>query len=243
MRTYPAYLRPNRIEIPQAIRVALVDDQALVRSGFRVMIETQSDMTVSWEAGDGMAALALLDDIPVDVVLMDVRLPGMDGIETTRRIIDAGYPASIIMLTAFDLDDYVYEALRAGASGFLLKDARATELMDAIRAVASGEAIIAPSTTKRLLAGLIPRPYPGLDDPRRALLTTRETDILIQIARGANNTEISRDLHLAMGTVKAHISRLLEKLQARDRVALVLIANQMGLGNIDSPIEPWFPEL
>jgi len=211
------------------IRVALVDDQILVRSGFRMMLEAESDIEVVGEASNGPEALTLLRDVAVDVILMDVRMPGIDGIETTRRIISAGYPAKIIILTTFDLDDYVYDALRAGASGFLLKDARATELVDAVRAVNSGEAIMAPSTTKRLLSNLVPGPDKTHPDPRRNLLTDRETDVLIEIAQGSNNTEIAQSLHLAEGTVKTHISRLLFKLQARDRVGLVLAAYDMGL--------------
>jgi len=227
MRSDPTPERPLTQTHP--IRVALVDDQVLVRSGFRMMIEAESDIIVVGEAGDGLEALTLLHDVPVDVVLMDVRMPGIDGIEATRRIVSAGYPTKIIILTTFDLDDYVYEALRAGASGFLLKDARATELVDAIRAVNSGDAIMAPSTTKRLLSNLVPGPDKTHPDPRRSLLTDRETDVLIQIAQGSNNTEIAQNLHLAEGTVKTHISRLLFKLQARDRVGLVLAAYDMGL--------------
>jgi DNA-binding NarL/FixJ family response regulator len=211
------------------IRVALVDDQVLVRSGFRMMIEAEDDIEVVGEANTGVEALEVVHDTPVDVMLMDVRMPGIDGIETTRQIIDAGYPVKIIILTTFDLDDYVYEAMRAGASGFLLKDARATELVDAIHAVDSGDAIIAPSTTRRLLSNLVPRPDKGARDPRLDLLTDRETDVLKTIAIGWNNTEIAEGLHLAEGTVKTHISRLLFKLQARDRVGLVLLAYDMGL--------------
>ncbi|MCL2736025.1 MAG: response regulator transcription factor [Propionibacteriaceae bacterium] len=211
------------------IRVALVDDQVLVRSGFRMMVEAESDIDVVGEASNGPEALALLREVPVDVVLMDVRMPGIDGIETTKRIIDAGYPVKIIILTTFDLDDYVYQALRAGASGFLLKDARATELVDAIHAVNSGDAIMAPSTTKRLLTNLMPGPDRTQPDPRLNVLTEREVDVLKEISQGANNTEIAENLHLAEGTVKTHISRLLFKLQARDRVGLVLAAYDMGL--------------
>jgi len=209
--------------------VALVDDQVLVRSGFRMMVEAESDIDVVGEASNGPEALALLREVPVDVVLMDVRMPGIDGIETTKRIIDAGYPVKIIILTTFDLDDYVYQALRAGASGFLLKDARATELVDAIHAVNSGDAIMAPSTTKRLLTNLMPGPDRTQPDPRLNVLTEREVDVLKEISQGANNTEIAENLHLAEGTVKTHISRLLFKLQARDRVGLVLAAYDMGL--------------
>ncbi|MDR0783918.1 MAG: response regulator transcription factor [Propionibacteriaceae bacterium] len=213
----------------RAIRVALVDDQVLVRSGFRMMIDAEPDIDVVGEASNGAEALTLMRQTPIDILLMDVRMPGMDGIETTRKIISAGYPVKIIILTTFDLDDYVYQALRAGASGFLLKDARATELVDAIRAVNSGDAIMAPSTTKRLLSNLVPGVDRSRPDPRLNLLTDREIDVLKEIAIGRNNMEIAERLHLAEGTVKTHISRLLFKLQARDRVGLVLAAYDMGV--------------
>ena len=211
------------------IRVALVDDQSLVRNGFRMMLDTIPDIEVVGEANNGYEALDLLRETIVDVVLMDVRMPGIDGIETTTRIMEAAYPVKIIILTTFDLDDYVYEALRAGASGFLLKDARSTELVDAIRAVDSGDAIMAPSTTKRLLSNLVPAPDRSRRDARLDLLTEREVEVLKAIAQGLNNTEICESLHLAEGTVKSHISRLLSKLQVRDRVGLVLLAYDMGL--------------
>ena len=229
MRADSASDRTPRVAMTRPIRVALVDDQILVRSGFRMMIEAESDIDVVGEASNGLEALALIRDVPIDVVLMDVRMPGIDGIETTKRITAAGYPAKIIILTTFDLDDYVYQALRAGASGFLLKDARATELVDAIHAVNSGDAIMAPSTTKRLLSNLVPHHDRSHADPRLSLLTEREVDVLKEIAQGSNNTEIAENLHLAEGTVKTHISRLLFKLQARDRVGLVLTAYDMGL--------------
>ena len=230
MRANPTADQSIRSSVNRPIRVALVDDQALVRSGFRMMVDAEEGIEVVGEAGDGEAAIELIRTTPMDIMLMDVRMPGIDGIETTRRIIEAGYPVKIIILTTFDLDDYVYEALRAGASGFLLKDARATELVDAIHAVNSGDAIIAPSTTKRLLNQLLPAPPARApQDPRRGLLTDRETDVLKQIAQGWNNTEIADNLHMAESTVKAHISRLLAKLQARDRVGLVLAAHDMGL--------------
>ncbi len=211
------------------IRVALVDDQALVRGGFRMMIDAEPDIVVVGEAGNGTEALDLVRQKPIDIMLMDVRMPGIDGIEATERILETGHPVKIIILTTFDLDDYVYRALRAGASGFLLKDARATELVDAIRAVASGDAIMAPSTTKRLLSNLVPSADHSTPDPRLNLLTDRERGVLAEIARGANNTEIAQNLHLAEGTVKTQISRVLSKLHARDRVGLVLAAYDMGL--------------
>jgi len=221
--------RPARNMRSRPIRVALVDDQSLVRGGFRMMVEAEPDIEVVGEANNGLEALELMHNTPVDVMLMDVRMPGIDGIETTKRIMDAGYPVKIIILTTFDLDEYVYQALRAGASGFLLKDARATEMVDAIRAVDSGDAIMAPSTTKRLLSNLVSVPDRSQRDARLDLLTDRETDVLKEIAHGSSNNEIAEDLHLAEGTVKTHISRLLSKLQARDRVSLVLLAYDMGL--------------
>ena len=194
------------------------------------MLEAERDIKVVGEAGTGQEALDLLRELAVDVLLMDIRMPGMDGMATTQKITEAGYPTKIIILTTFDVDEYVYQALRAGASGFLLKDARATELVDAIRAVHSGEAIMAPSTTKRLLANLVPTPEEKNEpDPRLRHLTDREVDVLKEIANGSNNSEIADNLHLAEGTVKTHISRLLFKLHARDRVGLVLCAYDMGL--------------
>jgi len=211
------------------IRVALADDQALVRSGFRMMVEAEPDIEVVGEANDGFEILELVRQTPIDVLLMDIRMPGIDGIEATKRIINAGFPVKIIILTTFDLDVYVYEALRAGASGFLLKDARATELVDAIHAVNLGDAIMAPSTTKRLLSNLVLPPDRNRRDPRLKLLTEREIEVLEEVAHGSNNAEVVEKLHLAEGTVKTHVSRLLSKLHARDRVALVLAAYDMGL--------------
>lgn len=229
MRADSAPDRQPRAMRNRPIRVALVDDQALVRSGFRMMVEAEPDIEVVGEANDGLEALEMMHEVAVDVLLMDVRMPGIDGIETTKRIIDAGYPVKIIILTTFDLDEYVYQALRAGASGFLLKDARATEMVDAIRAVDSGDAIMAPSTTKRLLSNLVSNPEPNHRDPRLDMLTEREVDVLRDIARGYSNIEIADNLHLAEGTIKTHVSRLLSKLHARDRVHLVLLAYEMDL--------------
>ena len=229
MRADTSQEHSSKSSLGRPIRVILVDDQVLVRSGFRMMIDAEPDIDVVGEASDGQEALALMRQMPVDIVLMDVRMPGMDGIEATQRIVAAGYPAKVLILTTFDLDEYVYQALRAGACGFLLKDARATELVDAIRAVNSGDAIMAPSTTRRLLAHLVPAVDRSKPDPRLGHLTDRETDVLREIAQGHNNNEIAIHLHLAEGTVKTHISRLLFKLQARDRVGLVLAAYDMGL--------------
>lgn len=214
---------------PRPIKVALVDDQVLVRSGFAMVIEAEDDFTVVGEAGDGLEAIDLLKRVPVDVMLMDIRMPRMNGLDATKQIVANGWPVRIIILTTFDLDEYVYQALRAGASGFLLKEARATELVDAIRTVAIGNAIVAPSITRRLLANMALEPPRGQVDARLSALTDRERDVLVEIAKGLNNAEIADTLHLAEGTVKTHISRLLSKLQIRDRVGLVLTAYDMGL--------------
>lgn len=213
------------------IRVMLVDDQSLVRGGFRMLIEAEDDMEVAGEAADGAQALQLLAQRPVDVVLMDIRMPVLDGVQTTRRIVDAGLPARVLVLTTFDLDEYVFAALKAGASGFLLKDARPAELLSAIRNVAAGDAVMAPSATKRLLDQVVPilPSEPRQDDPRLGLLTDREREVLQEIAKGATNTEIAVTLYMAEGTVKTHIGHLLAKLQCRDRVGLVLFAHEVGM--------------
>lgn len=214
------------------IRVFLADDQALVRSGFRMLIEAEDDLIVVGEASDGDAAIRALLADPADVVLMDIRMPVMDGVEATRRIAHLGLTTKVLVLTTFDLDEYVFSALRAGASGFLLKDARPSELLSAIRNVAAGEAVMAPSATRRLLdhvAATLPT-SPAGQDPRLEILTDREREVLIEIAAGATNSEIGHKLYMAEGTVKTHIGRLLAKLQCRDRVGLVLFAYETGLG-------------
>ena len=213
------------------IRVLLADDQALVRSGFRMLIEAEDGMEVVGEASDGQEALSLLASRGADVVLMDIRMPVMDGVEATRRLVERGLATKVLVLTTFDLDEYVFAALKAGASGFLLKDARPAELLNAIRTVAAGEAVMAPTATRRLLEHVVPilPDAPDADDPRLALLTDREREVLVEIAKGATNQEIAATLYMAEGTVKTHIGRLLAKLQARDRVGLVLFAHQVGL--------------
>lgn len=213
------------------IRVFLADDQELVRSGLRMMIEAQDDFEVVGEAADGAAAVAAVLRRPCDVVLMDVRMPVMDGVEATRRIVASGVPTRVLVLTTFDLDEYVFSALKAGASGFMLKDARPDELLDAIRQVAAGEAVMAPSATRRLLDHVVPTlPFsPDVADPRLGLLTERELEVLVEIAAGATNSEIAARLYMAEGTVKTHITRLLAKLQIRDRVGLVLFAYETGV--------------
>ena len=210
------------------IRVLLADDQALVRTGFRLILEHAADLTVVGEAGDGGAAVALAAETAPDVVLMDVRMPQVDGVEATRRI-RAGTPATrVLVLTTFDLDEYVYAALRAGASGFLLKDTLAPDLLSAIRVVARGDAVVAPGVTRRLLerhigTGAPPAPPPA--DP----LTAREREVLALVAQGLSNAEIAARLHVSEGTVKTHVSRILGKLGLRDRVQAVVYAYESGL--------------
>lgn len=215
----------------EPIRVLLVDDQSLVRSGFRMLIDSEDDMAVVGEASNGAEALEKLRTIEVDVALMDIRMPVMDGVETTRSIATSSLPTKVMILTTFDLDEYVYAALKAGASGFLLKDARPAELLSAIRSVADGEAVVAPSATKRLLDHVVPTlpADPHAADERLASLTDREREVLVEIAKGATNAEIAQTLYMAEGTVKTHIGRLLSKLDCRDRVGLVLLAHEVGL--------------
>lgn len=218
------------------VRVGLVDDQQLVRAGFRMVIDSQPDLEVVVEAGDGLEALRRLAAVPCDVVLMDVRMPNLDGIAATERLTASaaeGRPAPrVIVLTTFDLDEYVLAAIKAGASGFLLKDAPPEELLAAIRTVHAGDAVIAPSSTRRLLEHLVTAlpdetqqaVHPGLDE-----LTEREREVLVLMARGRSNTEIGADLFVAEATVKTHVGRILAKLGARDRVQAVVIAYETGL--------------
>lgn len=213
------------------IRVALVDDQALVRSGMRMLIEAEDDLVVVGEAADGQQAIRLVATTACDVVLMDIRMPVMDGVEATARIVDAHPDVHVIILTTFDLDEYVYAALKAGASGFLLKDARPADLLNAIRSVARGDAVVAPSATRRLLGHFVASmpTQAAQPDDRLDSLTDREREVLIEIAKGATNSEIAATLFMAEGTVKTHIGRLLAKIRARDRVGLVLFAYETGL--------------
>jgi DNA-binding NarL/FixJ family response regulator len=211
--------------------VFLVDDQALVRAGFRLVIDSQPDMTVVGEAGDGRDALEALGVTTADVVLMDVRMPGLDGVAATAHLVERDGDAAprVVMLTTFDLDEYVFSAIRAGASGFLLKEAEPEELLAAIRAVATGDAVVAPSATRRLLEQVADR-LPGTTaDPRLETLTDRERSVLLEVARGASNVEVGDALFMAEATVKTHVGRLLAKLGARDRVQLVVFAYESGL--------------
>lgn len=214
------------------IRVVLVDDQALLRAGFRMVLDAHPDIEVVGEAGDGNEAIELLADTPADVILMDVRMPGMDGIEATRRIChDFADGPRVLILTTFDLDEYVYEGLRAGASGFLLKDVRPPALIEAIRAVSTGDAVVDPTVTRRLLERFIdtaPRSATA-SGPAIASLTTREHEVLVEIAKGFSNTEIAGRLFLSEATVKTYVGRILTKLHLRDRVQAVVFAYEHGL--------------
>jgi DNA-binding NarL/FixJ family response regulator len=210
------------------LSVFLVDDQRLVRNGFRMMIEADDDMTVVGEAGDGVSALAGLRQVEADVVLMDIRMPEMDGVAATQELTRSGHSARVLILTTFDLDEYVFAALKAGAAGFLLKDARQEELLSAVRNVADGGSVVAPTATRRLLEHVLGA-LPGPPDSRVDLLTSREVDVLREVARGANNREICEALQMADGTVKTHIGNLLSKLGCRDRVGLVLFAFEAGV--------------
>ncbi|XRQ16134.1 response regulator transcription factor [Actinomadura welshii] len=212
------------------LRVLVADDQALVRGSFRVLIDTAPGLRAVGEAGTGAEAVELAGRERPDLVLMDVRMPEMDGIEATRRICSDIPDVRVLILTTFDLDSYVYSALRAGASGFLLKDTPPADLLSAVRVVASGESLLAPSVTRRLIAEFVRRPGPsqppppGLDG-----VTDREREVLILIARGLSNTELAEHLHLSPATVKTHIGNLLAKLHARDRAQLVIAAYETGL--------------
>ena len=209
-------------------RVLVVDDQELVRAGFRMILE-RNGLDVVGEATDGDEAVRLAAEVDPDVVLMDVRMPRMDGIEATRRIIAQRPATRVVVLTTFDLDEYVYEAVRAGASGFLLKDISPDDLVHAVGVVARGDALLAPALTRRLLDQYVARPLPGTRPDRLAPATERELDVLRLVARGRSNAEIAADLFLSEATVKTYVSRLLTKLDLRDRVQLAVLAYQSGV--------------
>ena len=213
------------------IRILLVDDQELVRAGFRMVLDAQPDMTVVGEAGDGLEAVAKAHSTPADVVVMDVRMPRLDGIEATRRICQAGDRPRVLVLTTFDLDEYAFAALKAGASGFLLKDVPPEELLFGIRAVHSGDAVVAPSTTRRLIDRFVPMlpTGAGRQSPDLNGLTVREAEVLTLIAQGLSNTEIADRLFVSEATVKTHVGRVLAKLGLRDRVQAVVFAYETGL--------------
>jgi DNA-binding NarL/FixJ family response regulator len=214
------------------IRVAIADDQPLVRAGFATMVSYADDLDLVGEADNGTDAVEVAKRVRPDVFLMDIRMPGLDGLEATRRITSDPALAGtrIIMLTTFDLDDYVYEALRGGASGFLLKDARPEDILTAVRVVAAGEALLAPSVTRRLIERFAAQPSPD-DQPATALarLTERESEVLVLVAQGLSNAEIANRLYISLFTAKTHVSRILTKLHARDRAQLVMLAYETGL--------------
>jgi len=214
------------------IRVLLADDQALIRAGFRVLVEAAGDIEVAGEAVNGEQAVALARTERVDVVLMDIRMPGVDGLEATRLIAadDDLAGVKVIILTTFESDEYVYQALRSGASGFLVKDTEPEDLIRAIRVVARGDALLSPSVTRRLITDLASKPHrPPARDPRLSRLTEREREVLSLVAEGLSNEEIARRLFLSPLTTKTHVSRILTKLEARDRAQLVVLAYESGL--------------
>jgi DNA-binding NarL/FixJ family response regulator len=215
------------------ISVLLADDQALLRMGFRMILDAQEDMSVAGEAANGEEAIERTHALDPDVVLMDVRMPGTDGIDATRRIVAGGHRAKILILTTFDLDEYAFAALRAGASGFLLKDAPPQDLLSGIRAVAGGDAVVAPAVTRRLLdayAHRLPdREAPASRSARLDPLTEREREVLREIAGGLSNAEIAARLVVSEATVKTHVTRILSKLGLRDRVQAVIVAYETGL--------------
>ncbi len=244
--TTPRSASPDPTTPPNPIRVLVVDDQELVRSGFCVILDAADGITVVGEAANGEAALSQVAAHEPDVVLMDIRMPGMDGLEATRLITGGGAgrsagsgpatPSKVVMLTTFDLDDYVYEALRAGASGFLLKDSPRHDLIAAVRAAAAGDALLAPSVTRRLIEAFARRPPETSPSPSQlASLTARERDVLLLLARGRSNAEIAEVLFVSEATVKTHVGNLLAKLNLRDRVQAVILAYETG---IVSPGDP-----
>jgi DNA-binding NarL/FixJ family response regulator len=211
------------------IRVLIADDQALMRGGFRMILDAQDDIEVVGEAIDGRDAVERYRRLEPDVVVMDVRMPAMDGIEATRRLTATDPPARVLILTTFDLDEYVYRALRAGASGFLLKDRPPEELVAAVRVVAAGEALIAPSVTRRLIEEFARRPERPASAEGLSELTEREREVLVLMARGRSNAEIATDLYVAETTVKTHVGHVLAKLRLRDRAQAVVVAYECGL--------------
>ncbi|WP_067181761.1 response regulator [Microtetraspora niveoalba] len=213
------------------VRVVLADDQPLVRSGLRVLMADHPDLEVVGEAATGAEAVRLVEDVGPDVVVMDIRMPGMDGIEATRRITAGPATTRVLVLTTFDEDDHVYGALRAGASGFVVKDMALDDILAAIRVVAAGDALIAPGVTRRLIADFVGRPQIAPERSTRPVegVTEREREVLTLVGRGRSNAEIAEELFISVATAKAHVSRLFTKLGARDRVQLVIIAYETGL--------------
>ncbi|MBO0683857.1 MAG: response regulator transcription factor [Candidatus Dormibacteraeota bacterium] len=211
------------------LRVVIVDDQALVRAGFRLILDTEDGIEVVGEGSDGEEAIATVRRTRPDVVLMDVRMPRMDGLEATRRLLGDGAQCRVIMLTTFDLDEYVYAALQAGASGFLLKEVSPEQLIAAVRMVAAGDALLAPSITRRLIERFARRDPPSPAPGALGSLTEREREVLVLIARGHTNQEVADDLHLSEATVKTHVARIFAKLDLRDRAQAVVVAYESGL--------------
>ena len=209
------------------IRVAIVDDQAMVRAGFRMIVQSQPDLQVAGEAADGQGAIDIVRNERPDVVLMDIRMPRIDGIQATREIASS---TRVVILTTFELDEYVFDALAAGASAFLLKAAPPEDMIKAIRVVAGGDALLAPSVTKRLIEEFAKRPEPAARKSKQLdLLTDREREVLVEVARGLTNAEIAQRLHVSEATVKTHVAHLLDKLELRDRVQAVILAYETGL--------------
>jgi DNA-binding NarL/FixJ family response regulator len=220
-----------------SIRVLLVDDQALVRGGLRMIVDAQPDLEVVGEAADGRQAIEEFHRLKPDVIVMDIRMPNLDGVEATRRLAgpDSPYHARVLVLTTFDLDQYVYDALRAGASGFMLKDAPPAELVNAIRIVAAGEAMLAPSVTRRLIGSFVAAvPRQGPPNPAIEQLTEREVEVLKLIARGLSNSQIAECLVVGEATVKTHVARLLDKLELSNRVQAAILAYEVGLVELGS---------
>ncbi|MBU2670781.1 response regulator transcription factor [Actinoplanes bogorensis] len=221
-----------------AIRVVVVDDQVMVRAGVCAIVGSQDDLEVVGEAGDGASAVSLVSRERPDVVLMDVRMPGMDGLTATAQVTALDDPPRVIVLTTFHQDAYVFQALKSGASGFLLKDSDPRTLIDAIRTVAAGEAMLSPTVTRRLIDTFAALPAPREDDPRLSSLTPREREVLVELAQGLSNAEVGAALGIGAGTVKAHVNALLPKLGARDRVQATIVAYDLGLARprpVDNP--------
>ena len=215
---------------PEHLRVVIADDQSLVRAGFRMILESEDGIEVVAEASDGEEAVRAVRRTKPDVVLMDIRMPGLDGLEATCRILGDGATSHIIMLTTFDLDEYVYAALSAGASGFLLKDVTPEQLIAAVRMIAAGDALLAPSITRRLIERFVRRDATAGIAPRELWsLTAREREVMTLMARGLSNSELAAQLHLSEATVKTHVARILSKLELRDRVQAVVLAYETGL--------------
>jgi DNA-binding NarL/FixJ family response regulator len=209
-------------------RVLIADDEALMRSGLRMILEAQSDIEVVGEAEDGAEAILLARELAADVVLMDIRMQGMDGLEATRRLLASQDSARVLILTTFDLDEYVFEALKAGANGFILKTAPADELIRAIRSAATGDALVSPAITRRLIEAYIRKPTPRTTPDPFAWLTDRERDVLRLVTQGLSNAEIAEQLFLSQATVKTHVNRILSKIHVRDRVQAVVLAYESG---------------